>query len=521
MDTVTESAGGPVGKVLFTIGKDGKTTGKVSLTDKKVYPFTATLTSNGTTAQTSTPINVIKGPFNTSKLYMNLQIAANGTVTGGGISQVEGVGGYLLDGYKIRTFSKTSPCAWDGAYTIAWSDPTPANANNPDGAGYATATVKLGVLALKGKLGDGTAITATASPDTHGTYRIFTTPYTTTGSYFSTVITLTKTGRSDNKYHVNITEDAETYWFKKANSKDKVYKAGFGPLALTQYMEPWTAPAKGATPAGVRVNSSGKLQVTFTGAGLPANASKTTLPTKLTANTTGFLAVGGDVGAPSSFDTASWAKLWTAKLAPATGLLTGSFTILEAGKPKKITFEGILLQHPNGSDEPFFQGFYTYGTKTGKIEFPEAADSAGNVGSAGNYTLTYRFTNPAKVVTSLGGRTFTQTIKNPPSLTKLTVVSSFTNDQNVKVSTYQGTLNFEVADDGSGIRFNGRLLSRLSNSISAAVYSDVKGTDSLTVTLNLNTTTGAIVGVSALYVQASSATALTTATLTQHSIVKN
>ena len=332
--------GTPFGRIEILSTAASKATGKLVLIDKKPYPFTITLAANqdGTEA-TGSAILVKKLATKTTPqqdlLTLTLTLKSDGTFDASGNSTLPTLPPSAfadLAGADFKTpafVPVKAPCPWLGSYTASFTDAEPAGAGVPAASGYMTSVVTTaGVMNVTGKLADGTPFTGSMKPSADGRHFLFLTPYTTTvGGYFVSSFQLTQ--RADNKWHVADGAAAWTKWKKPAYAKDKLFPGGFGPLDVFLTMAQWTAPV------GTSQNVGTVMGIDLTeifGFGLENVINPTTyaarLPLKLglNANNTFRVAEGG-AGSPLIPLVASWAKLFTGKVDPKTGLVTLSLFI--------------------------------------------------------------------------------------------------------------------------------------------------------------------------------------------------
>nr|MCU0793239.1 hypothetical protein [Opitutaceae bacterium] len=236
-------------------------------------------------------------------------------------------------------------------------------------AGHATATIaRNGQLTLRGRLADGTALSATLKPDPEGAYRLFARPYgKRTDSALAGPLALLPHPALDLRYHVP-RDASRLTWSKAPAAKDKTYPAGFSALALPVALDPWLPPAAArratsTTPAQPAVNLAQRL-------GLAPDATTGAAPFGLD-----FLPAAGSPVTPAQLDALPAALDLSARGQPlipkglaakptlafnaSTGAVTGSFTLTDtvpaptAKNPdatrnvvRKITLSGTLRQPP-------------------------------------------------------------------------------------------------------------------------------------------------------------------------------
>jgi len=499
------SEGLPFGRIEITTTTASKATGKLVLIDKKPYPFTITLTPNvdGTQA-TGTAILVKKAtPLPAQTLLdLTLTIKSDGTFEATGNSTLTTLPAATfeeLDGAAFKTpafVPVKAPCPWVGSYTASFSDVEPAGNGAPTGSGYMTATTATsGVMTVIGKLADGTAVTGTMKPSADGRHFLFLTPYTTTvGGYFVTAFKLTQ--RTDNRWQVAADTDW-TKWKKPAYAKDKSHPAGFGPVDALLTMAQWVAPVgtgnNVATVTGIGLDKvfNFGVETTF----IPAVAGRY-LPLTLGLTSTNTLRVAsGPPGSKSVLLVAEWAKLFTGKVDPKTGLititipLTDSVIIPPATVAKTIkrtaTVNGVMFQREAGdTTSPIASGFgsvpgftSTATTTYGGFSFtgPAVVDPfiAASAQTVGTYKVTLDMLQPA----------------TPPP---------------TGIPADGQTVTFVISNDLQTLKFNGRTIPLVGDSRPVALtYTDAQKTpyNNLTVTIYTNTSTGAITGLNANYYQ--------------------
>lgn len=370
--------GTPFGKVEFTSTSAGKVTGKLLLIDKKSYSFTMSLTPNGGgTEATGTKVVLQKAATKSvpaQSLGLTLTVRDNGTFTAEGTSTLVTLPSTAYEtlpaaAFKVVTFvPKKNDCPWIGAYTGAFSDALPAGPTVPSGAGYVSGVVGTsGEMKVAGKLADGTGIVGSLKPSADGRYFLMLTPYNVGVGYFATSFQLTQ--RTDNRWHVADGDVAWTKWSKAANSKDKAFRGGFGPLDVFLTLMQWVPPAAKLSVAdtlgidATEVFSLGLEKV------MDAVKHAKWLPKKFGLNTNNTLRVaeGGD-GSPGAFFPAEWAKFLTAKVDPKTGLVTLTIKNIEdtitpplPAKPKiikrTVSFYGVMFQLAASDTSPIANGF--------------------------------------------------------------------------------------------------------------------------------------------------------------------
>ncbi|HEY8932127.1 MAG TPA: hypothetical protein VIM44_02310, partial [Rariglobus sp.] len=235
-------------------------------------------------------------------------------------------------------------------------------ATTPAGIGYASVKIATnGLMSLTGKTADGTPFTASLASSygsdyaTYGTgylatYRAYIKPYKTPNAFLGGWVYMVPRGDSTTNspvYHAYPTSSSDFYWAKPANTADKNYRDGFGPVGLTISVEPWKS----------TVSLANTFPLSISEAGLDnSGENPDQLPTALALSST----YGATVAAPSNLANPSG---WSVKINPATGVFTGSFNVRRTVNGQtatlKVPVEGVVQQLLNpASDAPIAQGFF-------------------------------------------------------------------------------------------------------------------------------------------------------------------
>jgi uncharacterized delta-60 repeat protein len=292
-------------------------------------------------------------------------------VTRGGAAHASGTGTRLF--VQALEGKKKLPSPWTGAHTLVLRDALPtAEADTralPLGAGHAAASVAAtGIMNLRGRLGDGVALTGTAKPDADGRFRVFARPYAKrTDSAFAGQLALVDhpdQARFPGRHHVPA-DDGRLFWSKAPATADKSCRAGFA-ASVSAELDPWLPPAARTIvlngvniPAGTLVQRLGLGDAATSTAtvglvfvlpeGVAFGARDNFLPGALNVSAKGVFTVPPPL--PAKADNPAF----TLKVTPPTGAFTGSFTLsdLPEGKTKpvirKVTISGTLRQGPDGS----------------------------------------------------------------------------------------------------------------------------------------------------------------------------
>lgn len=340
---VAPTTGFPVAKLEITVTNTGAFTGRLThgtpgnsaVSGQLVLDSTETFATRSSASSGGFSIRSIKvGSGLTATLRQGTSTTTIGTLT---------------DGVKLAAYTGVAPSApaWAGAYTATFSvasnlDPATTDRPAPVGAGYATGSVNAtGLLALTGKLANGTSFTGSFASDTAAGYRVFVQPHGTAGNYLGGWLKLTLWATSPSKrYRVAAADGQDFFWNKPAKVGDTSYLAGFGPLALQVKMATWlppTATRSLATQLGLTSTTAAALKLAASGAGLTSTQA-TTLASTVALKTDNTLFIA---------DTTK-AKLWTSlSLTPASGLLTGSIKVQDTSTTFRLaTWSGVVLQLP-------------------------------------------------------------------------------------------------------------------------------------------------------------------------------
>jgi len=285
--------------------------------------------------------------------------------------------GSATDGRRLWVPAKGQIAAYAGAHTVVLEPATPAAGSVPAGAGWATATISTaGIMTLAGRLGDGTTLTSTLSPDVgpNPGYRLFSQPYTAprAQSYIAGAFVLaphpnpTANASLTGRRYV---EQAGLTWKKSGLVADASYRTNFGPVSTVLLLDPWLPPtaAKGATPA---VTLAERLGLPSSGTSFAVTHSETGsaaqphLPVSLGLSATNTVSVLLPVTSP--INRTKWKIL---SLKTTDGTFTGSFELSDVvgtkTVPRTVTFSGVLRQPALGTDTLIGDGHYLAPPLTG------------------------------------------------------------------------------------------------------------------------------------------------------------
>lgn len=341
--------GTPVGKVALLVNAStGAFTGR--LTNASTYAFKGSLVLDSTYKVATANVIVKRG---SGVSPYRLDITLNATLPAANVfavslrqlnasNAVVSTLGQSDSGVQLADYTKSTPTPWSGNYTLVLDQTTDLGAiTPPEGTGYGLVNIPAvkGILSFKGKLGDGSTLTASLAPSADGSYRWYVSPYKT-GGYFAGWIQFVPISGGVAPYQVAGPGDSELYWEKSANAKDKSYRAGFGPVVITANAQRWTAPAKGVPLSTSLQLASSLLTSSLTSTSLPS-ADVPLLPTALGLNDKNQFVVTEPAANSSGF--AVKARKFSGSFTTADGLFIGSLTLQDS---RKVTVSGVMLQQP-------------------------------------------------------------------------------------------------------------------------------------------------------------------------------
>ena len=325
-DTAT---GLPVGKVEFTVASNSTLlTGVLQLTSESApMRFKGSLSLdlvNQTATGTIPPI--IRG-VNSYAMTLNMpfgrEFSMDVTTNSAPTHTFT-----TADGRAVFVPAKGQLLKHAGAHTMILEPGLPDGATVPAGAGHATTIITpQGVMKIAGRLADGVVLTAALKPGHAADYRLFARPYKRTNSHISGWLDLAKhPSLSGRRYLPSGTTNL--LWQKTASQTDKSYRSGFGPVTTGVIIDPWLKPSA-AQPLtqllGIPAGDFGMVN------GNIISASTVNLPTDLLLNPLNKISVTLP---------AANATNWSGKINPATGQLTGKFTLTDSIPAPTVTDPG-------------------------------------------------------------------------------------------------------------------------------------------------------------------------------------
>ena len=338
----------PVGRVSIDVAATGTYTGKLLHLDGRDYTLKGNLTVPAD-GKTASAMATVKRAASLSVLTVAFTVSESGALTVD-LRDNNLPSAVAKEGLRRAVFTKASPAAWAGLYTLTLPATT-YRSDAPQGASYASVTIAgTGVLSLKGKTAEGKLLTGSLPPSTSRVYQAYLRPNVGAGSYLALVLKLNPIVTGSTTYSATPAGGSDGIWTKFASPKDKTYPQGFAPLALDPRLLRWTPPAKSQTlNAALGLPTSGEFGVRIQGNGLDGTRSGTRniygLPAHLAMSTSGKMTKAENV--PVNF---------TGTLTPATGVVVGSFEITDTTTvgtkvtilKRKVPFEGIWEQGSAG-----------------------------------------------------------------------------------------------------------------------------------------------------------------------------
>jgi hypothetical protein len=232
-----------------------------------------------------------------------------------------------------------TPSALVSGYTVLFKAEAGAASAFPQGDGWATASVSTaGVVKLKGALADGTAITYSGPLSISNELPFYVQLYKRQGSISGPV-------KFENLATTDLVGE-NLYWFRPADSKSKVYPAGW-PAGITTDLIGSKFVKAGKTDANSLFGFTGSGTLAFTQGLLAETIEK-----------------GFSITAANKVTNEDGDKSFALKVAGATGIFSGSFT--PPGEKKKPAFKGVVLQK-SGEASGFFLSTATATSQGGKV----------------------------------------------------------------------------------------------------------------------------------------------------------
>ena len=323
------------GRVDVTTAATGNYTAKLSIAG-------VTRTFNGVLIAQVSGVVTLEANFPRSgalpSCSMSLLFAPPSNTISGEVSMVVETTTYhsLVTGWRQTWNTSTNPASERaGYYTAAVDLAAPAGATIPQGTGYLSFTLgQAGTITMSGKAADGSSFATASLVGPSGELLVYQSLYANKGSIKGVVVL---SAAVDGLFTDN-TVSGSLAWMKPDDSA-RAYEAGFGPLSLTvtgKYMAP---ASRGYVVLGLP--SPGTLTLRFAEGGLSAAAIN---PTMNEAQFTDALKV--IMPAKDSNDNPAGATL---SINPATGAVSGTFSLLDGTLPRKVTYQGTIVRTASAS----------------------------------------------------------------------------------------------------------------------------------------------------------------------------
>ncbi len=264
--------------------------------------------------------------------------------------------GTLSDGTTTQPFT-ARPVVDDAApfvanYTLAMSVDFMSAGDDGVPQGFSIGGFKVSTRGLASgvlKLADNTSLPFSCPLEKNGNMTLFRLLYRNAGSLLGVL-------NIDSASSFTLAA-SEVSWLKKAqaaNSRDRVYKAGFGPLDLAVVGRPYAIPGTGALAMGLTANAAGNAMLTFEEGGAPDPA--TNLDVAALEVKEGSPKAAGIVSAnPGGVTLTLTPGKGTTFVPGVTGSLKGSFKLTDAAGNRTATFTGMIVDDGSG---PVGYGFF-------------------------------------------------------------------------------------------------------------------------------------------------------------------
>ncbi|GEP41612.1 hypothetical protein BGE01nite_09030 [Brevifollis gellanilyticus] len=326
----------PGAKVEFAVAASSATlSGKLTVPGEPApLSFTGTLTVDAENEKATGSIKPVVKGSNTYAVTFELPLKAdfeselriNSTLTA-----------QTAEGRRLWVPATSQQTLFAGEHTMILAPALPAGPDVPAGSGHATAKIdSKAVLKIAGKLADGTTLTASLLPDEHVGYRLFAQPYARAGSYLAGWLDFEEHPQLTNRVYVPASAGCDLCWAKDGRAADKSYRDDFGPVLTRVTVDPWIVPGKTATLASLLgLPGDGTFGVAHSGF---ASASLLNLPLEAKLNAANKVTITSPVTVPANL------TKWTATITAATGVFSGSFELVDAGKKRTVPISGVLRQ---------------------------------------------------------------------------------------------------------------------------------------------------------------------------------
>lgn len=332
---------GAVGVFVGMVDRNGTVNsglgGRLDLTTTITGSYTLKLTQGATTTSVKGVLNVVPGsePTLTSTVggaVVDLTFDSDESSVDG--DATVGMDSAIITGWRNVWNKVSNPAsALVGYYSFGMDLTTDiGTATVPQGTGFASFTVAAdGKLTVKGKAADGSAVTTAGFVGKDGSVLVYQQLYSKLGSLLGV---LTMTADPDGNFTENEIS-GQLVWSKPATT-GKLYPAQFGPLVLDAEGKYLARAATGSIVLGLPSTST-TAELDFSEGGLALAALNPDVPAFT--YTSKFLAV-----IPPAHPTKT-----TLKIASATGVVSGNFTLQDGAVKRVVPFSGITIRNSDGS----------------------------------------------------------------------------------------------------------------------------------------------------------------------------
>ncbi|MEQ1750249.1 MAG: hypothetical protein ABL974_12545, partial [Prosthecobacter sp.] len=146
-----------------------------------------------------------------------------------------------------------------------------------------------------------------------------------------------------------LAHEEDLYWAKQAKTADSNYAGGIPESSMRTTLDPWLPPLAAKTPnpaitlaQRLGLDVSGEMDVFYDGHG---GVTTTGIPALVNMTSAGLVTVPGTPPANNP-------RAWKLTIAAATGLFTGSYTVLDGNKPLTVNLTGVMRQPATGEMNP-------------------------------------------------------------------------------------------------------------------------------------------------------------------------
>ncbi|HCN27363.1 MAG TPA: hypothetical protein DIT64_00935 [Verrucomicrobiales bacterium] len=332
-------------RVELTVAKTGVVSGKI-LTGTVSHAFTGRLdTFTEIVKKPKLVTDIKRGKLSTLVLDVDLDPDSNSLA--GTLHEKDSPGiSTQVSAWRNGWNNDNKATAFKAAYTFA-IEPAAANTGIeaiPQGDGYGSFSVPdNGVVKVAGKLADGSAYTCSTFVGQQGEVLLYAGLYKNRGSLAGA---LEISGGL-----IGALQDLEPDWFKDEplpNSKDRNYKAGFGPDRVEVNGGIYAPPAPGGLLMGLDAGQN-NAALLFSAASLTHSEGEApdVLVTLANPSATGIV---NNASVPKAGTAENEGKV-SIKLVSKTGLFSGKLTVPSAigAAPRTVSYTGMIVNRPGAS----------------------------------------------------------------------------------------------------------------------------------------------------------------------------